>query len=41
MARLKLIAPILLTLVVASPSLAQEHQHGTGEKLGAVHFATS
>ncbi len=21
--------------------MAQEHQHGTGEKLGAVHFATS
>jgi hypothetical protein len=26
---------------VASRSLAQEHQHGTGEKLGAVHFSTS
>jgi hypothetical protein len=36
----KLIAAILLVLV-ASRSLAQEHQHGAGEKLGAVHFATS
>jgi hypothetical protein len=40
MARGKLIAAILLTLV-ASRSIAQEHQHGNGEKLGAVHFATS
>jgi len=36
----KLIAAILLT-VVASSSRAQEHQHGNGEKLGTVHFATS
>jgi hypothetical protein len=36
----KRIAAILLTLL-ASPGMAQEHQHGTGEKLGAVHFATS
>jgi hypothetical protein len=36
----KHIAAILLVLVAAR-SLAQEHQHGTGEKLGAVHFATS
>ena len=36
----KFIAAILLVLV-ASRSLAQEHQHATGEKLGAVHFATS
>ena len=40
MSRIRLIAVILLVLV-ASPSLAKEHQHGTGEKLGAVHFATS
>jgi hypothetical protein len=40
MARVKLMAAILLTLV-ASRSIAQEHQHGNGEKLGAVHFATS
>ena len=26
---------------MSSRSLAKEHQHGTGEKLGAVHFATS
>jgi len=32
------IAAILLT---AASSLAQEHQHGTGEKLGTVHFVTS
>jgi tetratricopeptide (TPR) repeat protein len=36
----KLVAAILLTLV-ASRSLAQEHQHGKGEKLGVVYFATS
>jgi hypothetical protein len=40
MARLKLIAAILLTLL-ASGSRAQEHQHKNGEKLGTVHFATS
>jgi hypothetical protein len=34
------IATILLILV-ASRGLAQEHPHGTGERLGAVHFATS
>jgi hypothetical protein len=38
--RIKLIAAALLILS-ASRSTAQEHQHGTGEKLGAVHFATS
>jgi hypothetical protein len=36
----KFVAAILLTLA-ASSSGAQEHQHGTGEKLGTVHFATS
>jgi hypothetical protein len=36
----KRIAAILLTLL-ASPAMAQEHQHGAAEKLGAVHFATS
>jgi tetratricopeptide (TPR) repeat protein len=40
MVRVKLIAAMLLTFV-ASRSLAQEHQHGNGEKLGMVHFATS
>jgi tetratricopeptide (TPR) repeat protein len=40
MARVKLIAAILLTLG-ASSSIAQEHQHGSGERLGTVHFATS
>jgi hypothetical protein len=40
MARVKLIAAILLTWG-ASSSIAQEHQHGSGEKLGTVHFATS
>jgi hypothetical protein len=33
-------AGFLLMLLVAS-GIAQEHQHGNGEKLGAVHFATS
>jgi tetratricopeptide (TPR) repeat protein len=40
MARVKLVAVVLLTLV-ATLTLAQEHQHGNGEKLGAVRFATS
>jgi tetratricopeptide (TPR) repeat protein len=35
----RVIAGFLLTL--AASSLAQEHQHGNGEKLGTVHFATS
>jgi tetratricopeptide (TPR) repeat protein len=35
----RVIAGILLTL--AASCLAQEHQHGNGEKLGTVHFATS
>ena len=34
------IAAILLILA-ASRSIAQEHQHAAGEKLGAVHFSTS
>jgi hypothetical protein len=38
--RKKFVAAILLILA-ASRSMAQEHQHGAGEKLGAVHFATS
>jgi len=37
---IRLLAVILLVLV-ASRSFAKEHQHGTGEKLGAIHFATS
>jgi tetratricopeptide (TPR) repeat protein len=40
MVRGKLIAAILLTLM-ASSSIAHEHQFGNGEKLGTVHFATS
>jgi hypothetical protein len=36
----RLIAAILLVLV-ASRGLAREHQHGTGENMGAVHFPTS
>ena len=36
----KLIAAVLLVLIAAS-GMAQEHQHGNGEKLGQVHFATS
>jgi hypothetical protein len=40
MVRGKLIAAILLILV-ASSRQPQEHQHGNGEKLGTVHFATS
>ena len=36
----KLIAAALLTSM-ASTSIAREHQHGNGEKLGTVHFATS
>jgi hypothetical protein len=39
MVRARVIAGFLLTL--AASCLAQEHQHGKGEKLGVVHFATS
>jgi hypothetical protein len=39
MVRTRVIAGFLLTL--AAGCLAQEHQHGKGEKLGVVHFATS
>jgi tetratricopeptide (TPR) repeat protein len=39
-ARVKFIAAALLTLL-APRSMAQEHQHEVGEKLGTVHFATS
>jgi hypothetical protein len=34
------VAALLLMLLAAS-GLAQEHQHGNAQKLGAVHFATS
>jgi tetratricopeptide (TPR) repeat protein len=40
MIRVKPITTILLILV-ASSRQAQGHQHGNGEKLGTVHFATS
>ncbi len=40
MVRVIFVAGFLLALV-ASRGLAQEHQHGNGEKLGTVHFATS
>src|SRR5260370_42034106 len=30
-----------LIALLAPSGIAQEHQHGKGEKLGAVHFATS
>ena len=36
----RLIAAVLL-LLIAVRGLAQDHQHGNGEKLGKVHFATS
>jgi hypothetical protein len=36
----KLIAAVLLVFAAAR-GLAQEHQSGSGEKLGEVHFATS
>jgi hypothetical protein len=39
MIRPGVIAGFLLT--VAASCLAQEHQHGSGERLGAVHFVTS
>src|ERR1700674_4732 len=39
MVRGRVIAGFLLTL--GASCLAQEHQHGKGEKLGVVHFATS
>ena len=40
MGRVRLIAAILLTFA-GSRSMAQDHQHGKGEKLGTVRFATS
>src|ERR1017187_74401 len=40
MVRAKLVAGTLLMLV-AWGSVAQDHQHGRGENLGAVHFSTS
>jgi hypothetical protein len=40
MIRGKVIAAFLLTML-ASNVMAQEHQHGNGDKLGVVHFATS
>ena len=40
MTRGKCIAAMLVILL-ASSGRAQEHQHGNGEKLGTVHFATS
>jgi hypothetical protein len=40
MTRVRLIAAVLLILA-ASRSMAQEHQHGNGEKLGSVNFSTS
>ena len=41
--RIRLIVSVLSVLagLAVSRSMAQEHKHGTGEKLGAVHFATS
>jgi len=39
MLRGRLVAAILLTLMASSR--AQDHEHGSGEKLGTVHFATS
>ena len=40
MHRKRLIAAVLLVFIAAR-GMAQEHQHGNGEKLGEVHFATS
>jgi hypothetical protein len=40
MVRVRVIAGFLLTLLAAR-GIAQEHDHGNGAKLGAVHFATS
>ena len=40
MFRARVVAGFLVTLLAAS-GMAQEHQHGKGEKLGEVHFATS
>src|ERR1700730_13302429 len=40
MLRVGVVAGFLATLVATS-GIAQEHEHENGEKLGAVHFATS
>jgi hypothetical protein len=37
---IRLLTAVLLTFAAAR-GMAQEHQHDNGEKLGAVHFATS
>ena len=37
----KTIIPTVLLVITATPGIAQEHQHGNGEKLGEVYFATS
>jgi hypothetical protein len=31
----------ICVLIIVGSSFAQEHEHGSGEKLGAVHFSTS
>jgi hypothetical protein len=40
MRKARALACVLFTLLLAS-AFAQEHEHNAGEKLGAVHFATS
>jgi len=40
MVKARVIAGFLMTLLAPS-GIAQEHQHGNGQMLGAVHFATS
>ena len=40
MVRAGIVAGFLVMLLTSS-GIAQEHEHGSGEKLGAVHFATS
>jgi hypothetical protein len=40
MKRVNFVAAIIFALM-ASRSMAQDHHHGNGEKLGAVHFSTS
>ncbi len=37
----RVFAGCALAALLATSGVAQEHQHGKGEKLGAVHFATS
>ena len=37
----KTLIVVVVLVLTAARGMTQEHQHGNGEKLGEVHFATS